>query len=170
VMKASGFDYILVETVGVGQSEIEIAELADVTVVVFVPESGDEVQAIKSGIVEIADIFVVNKSDRDGSDRLVKTLAEMVHERGNKNTNVPVLKTVSTTGEGVSELVSYINDLLKLNHQVNIDLLYQRTLRLAGSHLLKKYDLSDLKNQLELSAADKNFNMHNFLTEYFTKK
>lgn len=72
MMKAAGFDHIIVETVGVGQSEIEIAGLADVTVVVMVPESGDEVQTMKAGLMEIADIFVINKSDRPGADLLEK--------------------------------------------------------------------------------------------------
>src|SRR5688572_12291594 len=71
VMKAFPFDYIIVETVGVGQSEVEIVGLADTTIVVLVPEAGDEIQGIKSGIMEIADIFVVNKADRDGADQFV---------------------------------------------------------------------------------------------------
>ena len=75
LLKAFPFDHIIVETVGVGQSEIEIAGLADVTVVVVVPEAGDEVQTMKAGLMEIADIFVVNKSDRPGADMFVKNLA-----------------------------------------------------------------------------------------------
>src|SRR6187200_2688917 len=78
LMKASGFDHIIVETVGVGQSEIEIAGLADVTVVVIVPEAGDEVQTMKAGLMEIADIFVVNKSDRPDADSFVKNLISML--------------------------------------------------------------------------------------------
>ena len=78
LMSSFGFDYIIVETVGVGQSEVEIAGLADTTVLVLVPEAGDEVQSIKSGIMEIADIFVVNKSDRDGADQLMKHLTNML--------------------------------------------------------------------------------------------
>ena len=78
LLKAAGFNYIIVETVGVGQSEIEIAGLADTTVVVMVPEGGDEVQTMKAGLMEIADVFVVNKSDRPGADVFVKNLRLML--------------------------------------------------------------------------------------------
>lgn len=80
VMKAAGFDYIFVETVGVGQSEVEIAGLAETTIVVMVPESGDEVQAMKAGIMEIADIFVVNKADRADADMMVKHIRTLLHQ------------------------------------------------------------------------------------------
>jgi LAO/AO transport system kinase len=79
VLKSVGFDYILVETVGVGQSEVEIAGLADISVVVLVPEAGDEIQSMKSGLMEIADIFVVNKSDREGADTFANNLKKLVH-------------------------------------------------------------------------------------------
>jgi len=167
VMRAAGFDYIIVETVGVGQSEIEIAELADVTVVVFVPESGDEVQAIKSGIVEIADIFVVNKCDRDGADMLVKTLSVMVHERSLGNNKVSVLKTTATTGEGIPNLLKEIKQVLSNTGVSHPELLYQRTLRMAGSYLLKSHDLEDLKSSLEAASKEPDFNIHRFLTGYF---
>src|ERR1035437_1055233 len=78
VMKAAGFDYIIIETVGVGQSEVEIAGLADTTIVVLVPEAGDEIQTMKAGLMEIADIFVVNKSDRPDADLFVKNLHSML--------------------------------------------------------------------------------------------
>jgi LAO/AO transport system kinase len=78
IIKAADFDIVIIETVGVGQSEIEIAGLADVTVVVLVPESGDEIQTMKAGLMEIADIFVVNKSDREGADAFINTLKQML--------------------------------------------------------------------------------------------
>src|SRR5665213_2947112 len=81
VMRAFAFDYIIVETVGVGQSEVEIVGLADTTILVLVPESGDEVQTLKSGIMEIADIYVVNKSDREGANTFVKNIITLVHSR-----------------------------------------------------------------------------------------
>jgi LAO/AO transport system kinase len=169
LMKASGFDYIIVETVGVGQSEIEIAELADVTVVVFVPGAGDEVQAIKSGIVEIADIFVVNKSDREGADKLVKTLSTMAHSKQSNEKIVPVIKTTATTGKGVSELVSQIKSLFSKAHDHRSELLYQRSLRLAGDYLLKKYNLNELKKDLKKASEKEYFNIHSFLASYFRK-
>jgi len=108
VMRAFPFDYIIVETVGVGQSEVEIVGLADTTVLVLVPESGDEVQTIKSGIMEIADIFVVNKSDREGASVFVKNLMQLVHSKPHGNWSIPVVKAVAIKSEGVSELVDFI--------------------------------------------------------------
>ena len=105
VMDASGAQRILLETVGVGQSELDVAQAADTTVVVVVPESGDSIQALKAGLMEIADIFVVNKSDRDGADRLVNDLESAMSLKSWKDRwKPPVLKTVATLGEGIEEL------------------------------------------------------------------
>jgi LAO/AO transport system kinase len=101
LMDAAGRDYVIVETVGVGQDEIEIASIAQVTVVVLVPGMGDDIQAIKAGIMEIADIFVVNKSDHPGADRVELEL----HAEG---FGCPVLRTVATEGKGIPELVEAI--------------------------------------------------------------
>jgi LAO/AO transport system kinase len=90
VLKSGDFDYIIVETVGVGQSEVEIAGIADITIVVLVPEAGDEIQSIKSGLMEIADIFVVNKADREGADAFTNTIQKLVHQ---KSVRVPIIKT-----------------------------------------------------------------------------
>lgn len=95
-MRVADFDMILVETVGVGQSEVEIAGLADTTIVVVVPESGDEVQTLKSGIMEIADIFVVNKSDREGADHLRQNLNKLMSHPKPGGWNVPVIKCAAT--------------------------------------------------------------------------
>ena len=81
VMKAAPFDHIIVETVGVGQSELEIAGTADTCVVVLVPESGDSIQAMKAGLMEVADVFVINKADRPGADKLANELELMLHMR-----------------------------------------------------------------------------------------
>ncbi len=106
VIEASGKDVILIETVGVGQDEIEIVRLADVTVVVLVPGMGDDVQSLKAGIMEIADIFVVNKSDRDGADRVEKEIRAMqsLDTRHGDWGVTPIVRTVATTGEGVAGL------------------------------------------------------------------
>ena len=97
---AAGYSQIIIETVGVGQSEVEIAGLADVTLVVMVPESGDEVQTMKSGLMEIADIFIVNKSDRPGADKLVQSL----HLMSSTHKEIPIIKMIATRKEGISEL------------------------------------------------------------------
>lgn len=109
LLKAAQFDYIIVETVGVGQSEIEIAGLADTTVVVMVPESGDEIQTMKAGLMEIADIFVVNKADRADADTFVKNLRLMLAPAfHNKQAPIDIIKTIALNKTGVDELFTSI--------------------------------------------------------------
>ena len=109
LMDAAGKDYVLIETVGVGQDEIEIAGLAQVTVVVLVPGLGDDVQAIKAGIMEIADVYAINKSDQPGADRVEQELQAMLGlAPGHKPA---IVKTVATTGEGVGELLQAISQV-----------------------------------------------------------
>ncbi|MGH9615393.1 MAG: methylmalonyl Co-A mutase-associated GTPase MeaB [Acidobacteriaceae bacterium] len=110
VVEASGKTRLLIETVGVGQDEVEIVRLADVIVVVLVPGLGDDVQSIKAGILEIADIFVVNKSDREGADRLTREIRTMQSLGGHaKGWVPPVVRTVATMGEGTEELAEAID-------------------------------------------------------------
>jgi LAO/AO transport system kinase len=111
VLDAAGKDVILIETVGVGQDEVDIARTADVCVVMLVPGTGDEVQALKAGIMEIADIFVINKADRDGADRLAQSVAANLSLQTftAEEWRPPILKTVATTGDGVPELWASIS-------------------------------------------------------------
>jgi len=112
VLDAAGFDVVLVETVGVGQSEVEVASLADSTLVLLAPGMGDGIQAAKAGILEIADIFVVNKADRDGADATVRDLRHMVSlgERPQPGDwRPPVIKTVAATGTGIGEVLEAID-------------------------------------------------------------
>ncbi|HEX3435201.1 MAG TPA: methylmalonyl Co-A mutase-associated GTPase MeaB [Pseudacidobacterium sp.] len=112
VIEASGKDVILIETVGVGQDEIDIVRLADITLVVLVPGMGDDVQSIKAGIMEIADIFVVNKADRDGADRVEKEVRAMQSLATRHESWVsPVVKTIATTDEGIDKLVQTIDQM-----------------------------------------------------------
>ena len=106
VLDAAGYDLVILETVGVGQDEIDIARTADVTVVVLVPGTGDEVQALKAGIMEIADIFVVNKADREGADHLVQAIAANLALQPSETGawQPPIIKTTATTGEGIEEV------------------------------------------------------------------
>jgi LAO/AO transport system kinase len=110
VLDAAGKDIVLIETVGVGQDEVDIVRTADVSIVTIVPGSGDEVQALKAGIMEIADIFVVNKADREGADRTVTSIEAMLslHSAAAGEWRPPVIKTVATTGAGVPELLDTI--------------------------------------------------------------
>jgi LAO/AO transport system kinase len=100
LFRGSGFDWVIVETVGVGQDEISIARLADVTVVVLVPGMGDDIQAIKAGILEVADVFAINKADHPGAER---TEQEIAAERG-----VPIVRTIATQAVGIAELIAAI--------------------------------------------------------------
>src|SRR5205814_3836783 len=110
VLDAAGKDLIIIETVGVGQDEIDIVRTADVSIVTLVPGTGDDVQALKAGIMEIADIFVVNKADRDGADRLVSSIESSLslHAYSADDWRPPILKTVATTGDGIAGLMDAI--------------------------------------------------------------
>ena len=106
VLDAAGKDVIIIETVGVGQDEVDIIRTADISIVTLVPGTGDDVQALKAGIMEIADVFVVNKADREGADRLVSAVEAnlALHGYAADEWRPPIVKTVATTGEGVEEL------------------------------------------------------------------
>jgi LAO/AO transport system kinase len=110
LLSASGKDVVLVETVGVGQDEVEIAGAADVTVVVLVPGLGDEVQALKAGIMEIADVFAVNKADRDGADRLVAEIQAMVSLGAHEGRAPAIVKTVATEDRGIDALMEAVEE------------------------------------------------------------
>src|SRR5262245_17475643 len=105
LLDAFGMDTVLVETVGVGQTELDVMRLADTTVVVLVPEAGDAIQVMKAGLLEIADLFVVNKADREGADRMQTELVQMLHLRPASSWTVPVLLTQATTDTGVGAVV-----------------------------------------------------------------
>lgn len=118
VLDAAGFDWVLVETVGVGQDEVDVISTVDTVVVVVVPGLGDDVQAIKAGVMEIADIFVLNKADRDGADRTFKDLALLLSlaDSEPEARRVPILRTVASRGEGIEELVAAV-----LEHRVFLE-------------------------------------------------
>src|SRR5437588_546018 len=110
VLDAAGKDIVIIETVGVGQDEVDIIRTADISIVTLVPGTGDEVQALKAGIMEIADIFVVNKADREGADRLAQSVAGMLSLQTFHpgDWRPPILKTEATSGAGVAELIEAI--------------------------------------------------------------
>ncbi len=111
VLDAAGKETIVIETVGVGQDEVDIIRTADISIVTLVPGTGDEVQALKAGIMEIADIFVVNKADREGADRLVSAVEAnlALHTYASGEWRPPVVKTIATSGQGVGDLVATID-------------------------------------------------------------
>jgi len=112
VIDASRKDVVLIETVGVGQDEIDIVRLADITIVVLVPGMGDDVQTIKAGVMEIADIFVINKADREGADRVEREIRSMQSLAGTPSSHVTaIVKTIATTGYGIDELLGAIDEM-----------------------------------------------------------
>jgi LAO/AO transport system kinase len=117
--EAAGFDVVLVETVGVGQTELDIMRLADTVVVVLVPEAGDAVQVMKAGLLEIADVFVVNKSDREGADRLEQELVAMLGMRPATPGLAPVLRTEARRGIGTEAVVAAIDRHRAEKHTVD---------------------------------------------------
>jgi len=131
VLDAAGFTRILVETVGVGQSELEVAQTADSTAVVLVPESGDAVQAMKAGLMEIADVFVINKSDREGAERAAHAIRSALELRApHDEWRIPVEQTVASTGAGVHTLANRFEDHLVFLRETG-GLERRRRLRLA---------------------------------------
>lgn len=169
LVKAAGYDYVLVETVGVGQSEIEIAGLADTTVVVVVPEAGDEVQTMKAGLMEIADIFVVNKSDRPDADTFVKNLRLMLAPAFRNHTiEVPVIKTVAATKTGIEELYSAIikHQQLGLTNEKRSWLLAEKAYHLIQQKRMKDVVKTNLQKELQAKADDPSFNLYRFINTF----
>ncbi len=165
VMKAATFDYIIVETVGVGQSEIEIAGLADCTVVVVVPEAGDEIQTMKAGLMEIADVFVVNKADRPDADAFVKNLRLMLAPAFQNNVHeVAIVKTIASKRQGIDELIEKI--VLQLSHIATNDikfwLLAEKAYHLLQLKRMKGVNKKQLKDEIEQLSAGA-FNLYAYV-------
>jgi LAO/AO transport system kinase len=171
VMRAFAFDYIFVETVGVGQSEVEIVGLADTTVLVLVPQSGDDVQAIKSGIMEIADVFVINKADRDGVNTFMKNIVQLVHSKPLNDWEIPVIKAIATKGEGVEELIAAIDK----HHGMAVNtrrsyLLAEKAYRIIQSKKMQSVSKKVLKEKLDDALKEKGFNLYAFLKGFVQGK
>jgi LAO/AO transport system kinase len=163
VLKSSNFDVILVETVGVGQSEVEIAGLADKTIVVLVPESGDEIQNIKSGLMEIAQGFVVNKADREGAEIFANNLKKLV--RG-QHQDIPVFKTVADKEEGLTELCNW---LLRKNIVVNERkrlLILEKAYRIIQHQRMLDVDKIKLRNAIDEALLTADFNVYRFVEKW----
>jgi LAO/AO transport system kinase len=145
VLDASGKDFIIIETVGVGQSELDIAQTADTTIVVLVPESGDSVQAMKAGLMEIADIFVLNKSDREGADGVAATLKNIIHLKPPSRYGwiINVLKTTGSQNKGTEEL---LNEIIK--HKDHLD--ETGFIKIKRKEQLTKKILDLVNNKLEV--------------------
>ncbi|MEN9569696.1 MAG: methylmalonyl Co-A mutase-associated GTPase MeaB [Bacteroidota bacterium] len=169
LLKAAPFNYIIAETVGVGQSEIEIAGLADVTVVTVVPEAGDEVQTMKAGLMEIADVFVVNKSDRPDADLFVKNLKQMLAPAFyNRQHAIPVIKTVASQKQGMAQLMDAIKLLLAnaatgTGNGKHSWLLAEKAYQLIQQKRMTGVTKAMLKAQID---ANPSINIYQFIQQY----
>jgi LAO/AO transport system kinase len=170
VMRSANFDVIIVETVGVGQSEIEIVGLADITVLVLVPEAGDEIQQLKSGVMEIADVFAINKADRPGADVYIRNLHTLLHSAAPDKKQAQIVKTIATKHEGIKELLQACNTMLN-QHQNDFKtfLLAEKAYRLIQNERMKMIDKLCLKSDLEIAFAHDDFNLYAFVKTFMNK-
>lgn len=168
VMHAFPFDYIFIETVGVGQSEVEIAGLADTTIVVLVPEAGDEIQTMKAGLMEIADIFVVNKADRADADQFAKNLRTLAASGMTKEWVIPVLKTVATHDEGIDELIEQLqrHNTTVFSNERKIMLLAEKAWRIIQKERMRAVNKKKLVAALHQSVNKEGFNVYQFAKSF----
>ena len=168
LMQSVGFDCIVIETVGVGQSEVEVASLADTTVVVLVPEAGDEVQMMKSGLMEIANVFVVNKSDRPNAQIFVNHLRQMIIE--NTGSNPPqVISTIATEKEGIAELqlaIEQHHESLSLDGNKK-EIFLNKVMQLILAHKMNQVAVDQIKIKLALEYKQANFNIFKFAQQFY---
>lgn len=164
VLRAAGFDYVLIETVGVGQSEIEISGLADVTLVVLVPEGGDEVQHIKSGLMEIADAFIVNKADRADADVFANNLKKIIGQK--KDGQPPVFKTIASQATGIAEVAAFIKASAQIKNPRRQLLLTEKAYKLLAHKLTQHMDKKKLQQDVTEALNQKDFNLYSFVDSY----
>lgn len=169
LMQSVGFDMIVVETVGVGQSEVEVASLADTTVVVLVPEAGDEVQMMKSGLIEVADLFVVNKSDRPDATTFTNYILQMMMENGVDTNLVKVIPTIASQGVGIQALTNAIDahQLAQKKSGINQKLVLAKVLQLIVAHKMRQIDFKKMEQALSEAMNKEGFNIFNFTHNYF---
>lgn len=163
VLRAAEFDYIFIETVGVGQSEIEIAGLADITMIVLVPESGDEIQNIKSGLMEIANAFIINKADREGADLFANNLKKLTAQ---KDDTLPIFKTVASQNIGIDEITDFITSEKPLPNTRKEFLLVEKAYRMIQQKRMADIDKKKLQQAIIKELDSPDFNLYNFVDRY----
>jgi len=168
VMKSANFNFIIVETVGVGQSEVDIAALADITIVVLVPEGGDVIQTMKAGLMEVADIFVINKFDRPGSANFYNNLKQMLAPTFHRSQKkVPVLKTIASQKEGITELYETIAKWQFNKDEIyKVELMMEKLLSIIQNKKMKDINKDKLKVHLLEAAKEADFNLYQFAEKY----
>lgn len=172
LMANAGFDYIMIETVGVGQTEVEITSLADQVVLVLVPESGDDIQTMKSGIMEIGDIFVVNKSDRPGAEQFFNSLKSSIHFQTAKPADgIQFVQTIATEEKGIEELYQAIKEnIKKLSPDHSIKLLTQKAWRLIAEYRMRGINQDELIYSIEKATKENDFNLYRFSETFAREK
>ena len=169
VMRGADFDYIIIETVGVGQSEVDIAALADITVVVLVPEGGDVIQTMKAGLTEVADIFVINKYDRPGAAIFYNNLMQMLSPAfHHTQKEIPVLKTIASQKEGIHDLFTIIVawDFNTIPGK-KLELIADKIWSIIQHRKMKEINREELKNNLLEAISKPGFNMYHFAGKFF---
>lgn len=167
LLQCSGFDMIVLETVGVGQSEVEVAALADTTLVVLVPEAGDDIQMMKSGLMEVANIFVVNKSDRPDANAFAAHIQQMLLE--NHATETSVVQTIASQKEGIGELVNAIQYHHTIAHQQSSKqrLMLSKTMQLIVAKKMQQLDYATIESELAKAMQTSSFNIFEFAKKYY---
>ncbi len=168
LLQSLSFDIIILETVGVGQSEVEVAALADTTIVVFVPEAGDEVQMMKSGLMEVANLFVVNKSDRPDAEIFSNHLKQMIMTNVYK-ANVPkVINTIAAQKVGLIELVEAIYEQQHLLEKSDQKLkgIMAKVIQIITAHQLNKLDYPTIEHNVKIEIANGNANLFNIAKQF----
>ena len=169
LLQSVGFDYVLVETVGVGQSEVEVAALADTTIVVLVPEAGDEIQMMKSGLMEVADIFVVNKADRPDADAFAHHIQQMLFENARSERKVEVVKTIATQQIGLENLLKALDAAAqyKKSKQAKKQMMLNKVSQIIVAHQLAMLDVVTIEAKLGTALAEPHFNIFEFSKQFF---
>jgi LAO/AO transport system kinase len=167
LLQCAGFDMIILETVGVGQSEVEVAALADTTLVVLVPEAGDDIQMMKSGLMEVANIFVVNKSDRPDANAFTAHIQQMLLE--NHATETSVVQTIASQKEGIGELVKAIHHHQTIAHQQSSKqrLMLSKTMQLIVAKKMQQLDYATIETELAKAMQTSSFNIFEFAKQYY---
>jgi len=166
LLKAAPYDYILIETVGVGQSELEIASIADFTVMILMAGFGDEIQALKSGVLEVADLFVVNKADNPDTKLFINNLQSALH-LGSKQ--IDIIETIATEGKGIDRLVQAIeNRTISADQKQNLNLA-EKAYRLILAEKMMGIKKTDLLDKIKEESGTENFNIYRFVDDYLSK-
>lgn len=165
LLKTAPFDYILIETVGVGQTELEIAGIADLTLMVLMPGAGDEIQALKSGVLEIADLFIVNKADHPGTDLYIKNLQSALHYSDRPK---EIFETIATEEKGIAKVLSAIEGLVQSALEKREIKVAEKAYRLILAEKMKSVERPELLQRIREAAPGGQFNVYAFVEDYLS--